>query len=64
MGCEMGNHHQWIWGFLLERTKNYKFRLWCGHKDQTCGCQEGAGEKREKAGNLELVDVSYYIENG
>jgi len=33
----------------------------CGVKIRPCGCQEGAGEKREKAGNLELVDVSYYI---
>ena len=48
-------------GFFQGEQRSSKFRLWCRYKDQTCGCQEGAGEKRERAGNLELVDVNYDI---
>ena len=31
------------------------------HSIQTCGCQEGGGEKEGWTGNLGLVDTNYYI---
>ena len=31
------------------------------HRDQTCGCQGGGGEREGWTGNLELVDANYYI---
>ena len=34
------------------------------HREQTYGCQGGAGVGEERNGSLGLADASYYIQDG